>query len=320
MTLNQLRAFAEAARLGSFTAAADAMQVAQASVSELVRRLEEELDAQLFVRGSRRLTLTAAGRELLSYAQQAVHAADGGVQAVRSVGSLGGGTATFGVPRNADYYLLSHLVQTFHLRYPSVRVRLVGQNSAETAAAIQAGEIEAGMLILPIDDEDLDVRPLLRDEVFYVSADPSRTEKPVTMNQFAEATLVLYDAHYGWKDPTRRQLAERAQLAGLRLEPVIEIEHVESALKLVAGSVGDTIASGAVIASDAFPSGLHTAPFAEPLFDTIALAQHRGRPLSNATREFARLAEDTVKDLPVFPQTAADLGRSMVPLIDRSRV
>lgn len=320
MTLNQLRAFAEAARLGSFTAAADAMQVAQASVSELVRRLEEELDAQLFVRGSRRLTLTAAGRELLSYAQQAVHAADGGVQAVRSVGSLGGGTATFGVPRNADYYLLSHLVQTFHLRYPSVRVRLVGQNSAETAAAIQAGEIEAGMLILPIDDEDLDVRPLLRDEVFYVSADPSRTEKPVTINQFAEATLVLYDAHYGWKDPTRRQLAERAQLAGLRLEPVIEIEHVESALKLVAGSVGDTIASGAVIASDAFPSGLHTAPFAEPLFDTIALAQHRGRPLSNATREFARLAEDTVKDLPVFAQTAADLGRSMVPLIDRSRV
>ncbi|MDF2823331.1 MAG: LysR family transcriptional regulator [Mycobacterium sp.] len=320
MTLNQLRAFAEAARLGSFTAAADTMQVAQASVSELVRRLEDELDAQLFVRGSRRLALTAAGRELLPYAQQSVHAADGGVQAVRSVGSLGGGTATFGVPRNADYYLLSHLVQTFHMRYPSVRVRLVGQNSAETAAAIQAGEIEAGMLILPIDDEDLTVRPLLRDEVFYVSADPTHTEKPVTIGQFAEATLVLYDAHYGWKDPTRRQLAERAQLAGLRLEPVIEIEHVESALKLVAAHVGDTIVSGAVIASDAFPAGLHTAPFAEPLYDTIALAQHRGRPLSNATREFARLAEDTVKDLPVVVPATADRGRSAVPLIDRGRV
>ncbi len=319
MTLNQLRAFAEAARLGSFTAAADAMQVAQASVSELVRRLEDELDAQLFVRGSRRLALTAAGRELLPYAQQSVHAADGGVQAVRSVGSLGGGTATFGVPRNADYYLLSHLVQTFHMRYPSVRVRLVGQNSAETAAAIQAGEIEAGMLILPIDDEDLTVRPLLRDEVFYVSADPSHTENPVTTAQFAAATLVLYDAHYGWKDPTRRQLAERAQLAGLRVEPVIEIEHVESALKLVAANVGDTIASGAVIASEAFPAGLHIAPFEDPLYDTIALAQHRGRPLSNATSEFARLAEDTVKDLPVVPPTAADRGRSTVPLIDRGR-
>src|SRR5690349_1465998 len=110
--------------------------MAQASVSELVRRLEDELDAELFTRGSRRLTLTAAGQELLPYAQHAVQAADGGVDAVRAAGSLGGGTATFGVPRNADYYLLSSLVQTFHMRYPGVRVRLVGQNSAETAAAI----------------------------------------------------------------------------------------------------------------------------------------------------------------------------------------
>ena len=80
---------------------------------------------------------------------------------------------------------------------------------------------------------------------------------------------------------------------------MIEIEHVESALKLVASSVGDTIASGAVIDSAAFPAGLHTAPFSEPLFDVIALAQHRARPLSNATREFARLAEDTIRELGV---------------------
>lgn len=319
MTLNQLRAFVEAERLGSFTAAADAMQVAQASISELVRRLEDELGAQLFVRGSRRLALTAAGEELLPYAQQSVLAADAGVQAVRSVGSLGGGTATFGVPRNADYYLLSSLVQTFHTSYPDVRVRLVGQNSAETAAAIQAGEIEAGLLILPIDDDGLTVRPLLRDEVFYVSADPSLTEKPVTIQQFAATDLVLYDAHYGWKDPTRRQLAERAQLAGLRLEPLIEIEHVEAALKLVAERVGDTMVSGAVIESDAFPKGLHTVAFAEPLFDTIALAQRRGRPLSNATREFARLAEDTIRELAQL-DVGAERGHSVVPQISRRRI
>jgi DNA-binding transcriptional LysR family regulator len=316
MTLNQLRAFLEAHRLGSFTAAAHELSVAQASISELVRRLEDELDAQLFVRGNRRLALTAAGQELLPYAEQVVHASDSGTHAVRSLGSLGGGTATFGIPRNADYYMLSSLVQTFHMRYPAVRVRMVGQNSAETAAAIQAGEIEAGILILPIDDEDLTVRPLLRDEVFYVSADPARTAKPVTIQQFAKADLVLYDAHYGWKDPTRRQLAERAQLAGLRLEPMIELEHVESALKLVASNVGDSIASGAVVDGSTFPAGLHTAPFSEPLFDVIALAQHRSRPLSNATREFARLAEDTIRELGVheFGPPAED---SQVPRVAR---
>ena len=106
-------------RLGSFTAAAEALGVAQASISELVRRLEDELDAQLFVRGSRRLALTAAGEELLPYARAGrCTPPTAGAQAVRSLGSLGGGTATFGVPRNADYYLLSSLVQTFHTALP----------------------------------------------------------------------------------------------------------------------------------------------------------------------------------------------------------
>ncbi|MEV4042163.1 DNA-binding transcriptional LysR family regulator [Streptomyces sp. SAI-195] len=299
MTLNQLRAFVEAERLGSFTAAAKAMDIAQASASELVRRLEAELDAELFVRGSRTLALTSAGQELLPYAQQSVAAADSGTRAVHSLGSLGGGTATFGVLRNADYYLLSNLVQLFHARYPSVRVRLVGQNSAETAAAVAAGRIEAGLVVLPVDDEDLQVTPLLRDEVYYVSASVQRTRTPVTIEDFARAPLVLYDAHYGWQDPTRRQLAERAQFAGVRVDPLIELEHVEAALKLVTTGVGDTIASRAVVDSPAFPAGLHTAPFADPLYDTIALVRRRGHPLSRATRELARIAEDTLREIRV---------------------
>ncbi|MFJ6752869.1 MULTISPECIES: LysR substrate-binding domain-containing protein [unclassified Streptomyces] len=297
MTLNQLRALVEAERLGSFTAAAKAMDIAQASASELVRRLEAELDTELFLRGSRTLTLTSAGRELLPYAQEALQAADGGARAVKSLGSLGGGTATFGVLRNADYYLLANLVQMFHARYPAVRVRLVGQNSAETALAVAAGQIEAGLVVLPIDDDGLAVTPLMRDEVHYVSASAERTRTPVSIEEFSRAPLVLYDAHYGWKDPTRRQIAERAQLAGVRVDPLIELEHVEAALKLAAAGAGDTIASRAVIASPSFPAGLHTAPFDEPLYDTIALVRRRGYPLSRATRELARLAEDTIREI-----------------------
>jgi DNA-binding transcriptional LysR family regulator len=297
MTLNQLRAFVAAERLGSFTAAASHLEIAQASVSELIRRLEEELDAVLFVRGSRRLSLTAAGTELLPYARESVAAADEGTRAVASLGSLGGGTATFGILRNADYYLLGNLVQTFHRRYPAVRVRLVGQNSAETAAAISAGEIEAGLIVLPVDDEDLIITPLMQDEVLYVSAERERCAEPVTIEQFAGRRLVLYDAHFGWKDPTRRQLADRAQLAGVRIEPLIELEHVEAALKLVAAGIGDTVVSSAVLGSPTFPPELHTVSFARPLFDTIAFARKRDRPLSRATREFARLAEDAISEV-----------------------
>lgn len=295
MTLNQMRAFLAARRLGSFTAAARELETAQASVSELVRRLEDELGAALFQRGSRRLVPTAAGEELLPYAEQAVDATEHGARAVRSLRALGGGTATFGVLRNANYYLLSDLVRQFHDRYPDVRVRLVGQNSAETAAAVGSGELEAGLVVLPINDEGLTVTPLLRDEVLYASHDRERTRIPRTTRQVAEAPLILYDAHYGWRDPTRRQLVERVQLAGLRLEPVIEVEYVESALALVAQGIGDTIVSQAVANSRTFPPSLATIRFAEPLYDTIALIQRRDRHLSPATQELVRLAQDTLR-------------------------
>ena len=291
MTLNQLRAFLTAARTGSFTAAALQMQMSQASVSELIRRLEEEYGLLLFTRGPRRLVLTTAGGELLPYAEQAVAAAESGRQALRALRSLGGGVATFGVLRNADYYLLTDLVKQFHEAYPQVRVRLVGQNSVEVAAAVSAGDLEAGLVVLPVDDEGLTVQPLLRDEVVYVSADPSRLAEPITTRGLAAAQLILYDAHYGWKDPTRRQLADRAQLEGVRLDALIEVEHVEAALGLVARGIGDTFVCRAVAEGVNFPAGLGTVPFAEPVYDTIALVQRATTVLSPATREIARLAQ-----------------------------
>lgn len=294
MTLHQLRAFLAAARTGSFTAAAAELTVAQASVSELIRRMEEELGTPLFGRGGRRLVVTPAGNELLPYATQAVAAVDGGTAAVRAMQTLEGGVATFGLLRNADFYLLSDLVEQFLERHPLVRVRMVGVNSVETAAAVTAGDLEAGLVVLPIDDEGLTVTPVLRDEVFYASNNPDHVRVPMTTRALSEARLVLYDAHYGWRDPTRRQLLERAHLAGLKLEPWIEVEHVESALDLVMRGVGDTIVCQAVLDSSACPTGLLTTPFAAPLYDTIALIKRENAVLSPATREFARLAQRTL--------------------------
>ena len=167
---------------------------------------------------------------------------------------------------------------------------MIGLNSVEVAEAVAAGELEAGLVVLPIDAEGLEVTPLRRDDVLFASADPERTARPVTIEDLAATDLVLYDAHYGWRDPTRRQLAERAQFAGVSLVPRIEVEHIDSALDLVARGAGDTIVSGAVVAGRNFPAGLHTVPFAEPLHDVIALVQRSGVALSPATRELARLA------------------------------
>jgi DNA-binding transcriptional LysR family regulator len=64
LTLQQLAYFVAAATYRSFSAAADALHLAQPSLSEQVRRLEDELGVELFARTTRGLTLTEAGRTL----------------------------------------------------------------------------------------------------------------------------------------------------------------------------------------------------------------------------------------------------------------
>lgn len=292
MTITQLRAFLSAATLRSFTAAALELGTTQPTVSELVRKLETESGIPLFIRAGRRLALTSAGRELLPWAQRVVDGVEGAEQSLNALKGLTGGVASFGVLRNAAYYFLSDLAERFHAERPGVRTRLVGQNSVDVAEGVRSGELEAGLAVLPIDDDGLSVTPLLRDEVLWASADPERTSRPMTMEAISDAPLVLYDAHFGWSDPTRRQLAERAQRAGVRLDPLIEVENIESALGLVARSMGDTVVSRAVSLSSTFPSGVSTVPFAEPLYDVIALITRENATLSPATAELARLATE----------------------------
>lgn len=291
MTIAQLKAFLAALDLGSFTAAAVELDSAQASVSELVARLERELGVKLFARGGRRLTPTDAALALRAHAEQAVSAIDNGLETVRALHALEGGTCTFGVLRNAAYYDLSDLVERFHAQHPKVKVRLVGLNSALVAESVAAGEIEAGLVVLPVEESGLRITPLFRDEVLYASAHRRPTDGPVTTSEVSSAKLVLYDAYAAWNDPTRRQLLARARLEGLTIEPAIEVEHVETAISLVATGAADTIVSRTIAESPSFPPGVAVTPFADPIYDTIALVQRDGAYLSPATRRLAQLAQ-----------------------------
>jgi DNA-binding transcriptional LysR family regulator len=297
MTLQQLRYFLTAADKSSFSAAADALLLAQPSLSEQIRKLESELGVALFTRAGRRLVLTEAGRMLRPHAERTLAAADEAVESVKEVRTLTGGTASFGTFGSAHHYLLGGLVQDFRRRHPGVRVRVVGQNSVEVADAVRDGHLEAGLVVLPIDDRGLDVRPALREEILYVSADPERLREPMTIERFAAAPLILFDARWGTDDPTRRQLRERAQKAGAKLEPTIEVEYVTAALDLCARGLGDTVCPGSIIIARGYSRKLAGVPFAPPLYDTFAFITRRNAQLSPATRAFMDLAEKRVRAL-----------------------
>jgi DNA-binding transcriptional LysR family regulator len=186
------------------------------------------------------------------------------------------------------------IVAEFRDRHPNVRIRLLGLNSAEVVDALRNGEVEAGMVALPIDDRGLDVRPVTRDEIVYVSTSRARLRGTIDIRRVSAAPLILPDASYGALDPTRRQLAELAQREGVTIEPEIDVEDIESALDLVALGHGDTVVSHGLLwnLGPRLPKSVGWAPFAEPLYDTFAFAWRRGAQLSPAAREFLAIAEE----------------------------
>ena len=290
MTLQQLTYFLAAAEHGSFSAAAETLLMAQPSLSEQIRRLEAELGVPLFMRAGRGIELTEAGRLLRPHAERTLAEAQAAAESVREVRDLTGGTVAFGTFGSAHHYLLARLVEDFRKRHPHVRVRAIGQNSAEVADAVRDGQLEAGLVVLPIDDRGLDVQPAAQDELLYVSADPERLKVPISIERLAQVPLILYDARWAAVDPARRQLRERAQRAGVVIEPQIEVEFVTAALELAARGLGDTVSTLPVIEVRGYSRRLGTTSFDPPLMETFAFITRRNAHLSPATREFMALA------------------------------
>ncbi len=297
MTLQQLNYFLAAVEHGSFSAAAAALQLAQPSLSEQIRRLEAELGVPLFVRAGRGLELTEAGRRLQPHAERTLADAQAAAESVREVRDLTGGTVAFGTFGSAHYYLLGGLVQDFRGRHPEVRVRVVGQNSAEVADAVRDGGLEAGLVAIPVDDRGLEVRPAFVEELLYMSVAPERLQAPLSIERLARAPLILYDARWAAQDPLRRQLRELAQRAGVAIEPQIEVEYMTAAFDLAARGLGDTIGPRSVLAARGFSRRLGTVSLDPPLHETFAFITRRDAHLSPATRAFMALAERRVQAL-----------------------
>jgi DNA-binding transcriptional LysR family regulator len=285
LSLQQLRCFCAALELGSFTAAAEALRVSQPAVAEQIRKLEQALGTDLFVRAGRGVLPTHAGRAFAEHATRSLRAVADAADSVGELTALRSGTVTVGIFGEPSAWRVDELVTGFLRRHPGVSVRLVGRNSSAIAERVRRGELEAGVVLLPIDDDKLDVRPIVRDEVLYVSASPERTRQPATIERLGATPLVFYDAESADDDPIRRQLAERAQGLGVELQPKVEVELKDIALRLVASGVGDTYLPSAYTHAPYYPQGLNTASFSPALYDTFAIITRPAARLSPGVRE-----------------------------------
>lgn len=320
-TLRQLTYFLSAVEHGSFSAAAENEHIAQPSLSEQIRRLEHELGAILFIRTNRTLRLTDVGRLLVPLAKSTLRSADLISATAREATTLTGGTVSFGTFSSAHRYLLTPLIAEFHSRYPQVRIKIVGLNSSDVARAVRTGELEAGLVQLPVESHGLKITsPVLVDTVVYVSSDVSRTRRPVTIEDLADAKLVLSEARWKDDDPMRRSLSARAQDAGVEIEPFVEVEFQSAALELAASGVADTLVSYLVARSHERANRVSWVALDPPFEEKFAFVTKVNGVLSPATKQFMVLAHRHIAALQDTASAWRDEYRQSRQSDERSRI
>src|SRR5216684_2841543 len=132
------------------TRAARELGVSQPALSAMLKKLEAEVGAELLHRTGRGVELTDAGRVFLQHAEDTLRRAEAAVESVRQLVGLERGSIRVGAGATATSYLLPPVVSAVRKKHPGLRfyVREAGSNAV--AAAILSGELDLGIVTLPI--------------------------------------------------------------------------------------------------------------------------------------------------------------------------
>ncbi|WP_313550021.1 LysR family transcriptional regulator [Corynebacterium sp.] len=299
VTLQQYEYFLSAVEMKSLSAAADFHMIAQPSLSEQIRRMEKSLGVTLFTRTNRELILTDAAKTLIPFAAKAIEAAQQARESVVPLRELTAGTASFGAFNTASLIFYVDLLKKVRAQFPRLSVRLITRNSTDIADMIRAGDLECGIIAIPVDDRGLDIEPLgWSPQMYYWSADPTRVSVPMTIERLAAASLVLPESVVGDIDPTRRRLQEEAQLLGRTLTPVLELDAL-SALRAAAEGLADTIASYSLVRESDLLDKLYPAPLEPVMRENYAFIRRSGAQLSRGTRVIKDNLRSVLESLPV---------------------
>ena len=310
---HQLTCFLATYEHGSLTAAAEELGYAQPSVSEQIRALEKSLGVPLFRRVGRGVVPTTVADTLRPHAERVLAAVDEARRAVQSAKSLETGTIRFGMFGIARLYAGAGLIADVLARYPGVRVELIGQNSTEVAEELRRGRLEAAMLAVPtIASEGLTVRPVAREELVYVSADPDRLTGPVSPSRLAQSSLVMSETTFRATDSTRQTLRQMLHATGRNPQTRIEVEDIETAVELVGMGYADTVIPRGA-AKQLLPRLAPKAgwvPLRPRQYDTFAIVHRSGATLSPAAELMIEIATQRIRAIaePVGPRGSATVG------------
>jgi DNA-binding transcriptional LysR family regulator len=283
--IQQLTYFLSVAEHRHFTQAAQALRIAQPSLSQQIKALEKSLGARLFDRIRGNLTLTPAGEALLPIAQRILADVETARQEVLELNELQSGRVRLGAPPSLLTGLLPEVFWIFRRRYPGIRLVIDESGSRDLVAKAANGALDLALLVLPVhtDDRSLVTVPLLRESLVVVSSmtDPPPTGgDPITVAQLRGQPLVMFRPGYDLREVTVSACRE----AGFTPTFVVEGGEMDAVLSMVEAGLGIAVVPSTVVAGR---TSHRVTPFAPPgLSRTIGLAHRRDADPPRAAREF----------------------------------
>jgi len=248
MDFRQLEMFGAVAEEGTFTRAAERLHVSQSAISRQVKLLEEELGGSLLHRGPKRVALTQPGELLLKMVHRIQRDMVEVVAQISDTHTLHRGSLSVAGGMTVCLYILPRLLKKFRALYPQVDLRVASGASENIQRQLRSAELDLALLTLPVVARDLEVRPVLKEEMVVVTAPghPLSRERTVEAKSLGRYPLILYEAGSN----TRKVLDQFFLEEEVPVEVAMETENVEIIKAMVGNGLGVSIIPYAAVAKD----------------------------------------------------------------------
>ena len=235
MLFGQLECFLAVARLGNLSRAAEEMFLTQPTLTARLKALEEEVGDQLFVRTSRGMRLTEAGKEFLPFAERSVASFKEGKRRLEELRGASGGRLVLGASPGVGTYALPGLLERFTAAYPRVSVSVRTGHSEDILVMVLREEVQLG-LTRAMRHPEVESLRLYEDEMVLV-VDPGHrfTAKGVAdLAEIGTEQLILFDNSSSYYEQTMALFRN----AGIRELRTLEVDNIEAAKRMVEHRLG----------------------------------------------------------------------------------
>lgn len=197
-TLQQLRCFISVAEEVNFRKAAERLHMTQPPLSRQISALERNVGTPLFVRSTRNVQLTSAGRVFVRSARRMLALAERSSRDALEAAAAQSYTINFGFLESTALDLLPKVIPQINLEFPNINLVLREIHTAEQVRKLATRELDIGIMRPPINEDGLEVRPLRSDRLVAVLPKEHKlTSNPLKVSELADESFAHYSSASG---------------------------------------------------------------------------------------------------------------------------